>query len=179
VISARRSGLILALTCSVVVATCSLAAAQSAPAPVEVEIFPVLELPLTANKSALVKRKGSYLLRCSLTNGSEFQQLGLRYSLAIVDAAGATTMISSSEGFKIDPYQSRDITFKTPLRLRIKEGSRVVLMLQQVLSSEYVWEVIKAKDALSAYLEGDYSITPRVLRVSNQVDAPIRLQVFQ
>jgi hypothetical protein len=179
VIPARRSGLILALTCSVVVVTCSLAAAQSAPAPVEVEIFPVLELPLTANKSALVKRKGGYLLKCSLTNGSEFQQLGLRYSLAIVDAAGATTTISSSEGFKIEPYQSREITFKTPLRLKIKEGTRVVLMLQQVLSSEYVWEVIKAKDALSAYLEGDYSITPRVLRVSNQVDAPIRLQVFQ
>jgi hypothetical protein len=161
------------------VAACSPAAAQSAPAPVEVEIFPVLELPLTANNSALVKRKGGYLLRCSLTNGSEFQQLGLRYSLAIVDAAGATTMSSSSEGFKIEPYQSREITFKTPLRLKIKEGTRVVLMLQQVLSSEYVWEVIKAKDALSAYLDGDYSITPRVLRVSNQVDAPIRLQVFQ
>ena len=178
-ISARHSGFILALTCSVVVAVCSVAAAQSAPAPVEVEIFPVLDLPLTANSSALIKKKGGYLLKCSLTNGSEFQQLGLRYSLAIVDATGATTMVSSSEGFTIDPYQSRDITFKTPLRLKIKEGSRAVLMLQQVLSSEYVWEVIKAKDALAAYLDGDYSITPRVLRVSNQVDAPIRLQVFQ
>ena len=178
-ISARHSGLILALTCSVVMATCSVAAAQSPPAPVEVEIFPVLELPVTATSSALVKRKGGYLLKCSLTNGSEFQQLGLRYSLAIVDATGATTLVSRSEGFTIDPYQSKDITFKTPLTLKIKEGARVVLMLQQLLSTEYVWEVIKAKDALAAYLEGDYSITPHVLRVSNHVDAPIRLQVFQ
>jgi hypothetical protein len=162
-----------------VVATSLVVAAQSAPTPVEVELFPVLELPVTVDKAALVKRKGGYLLKCSFTNGSEFQQLGLRYSLAIVDATGATSIVSRSEGFRIDPYQSRDITFKTPLTLHIKQGTRVVLMLQQSLSTEYVWEVIKAKDALAAYLEGDYSITPRVLRVSNHVDAPIRLQVFQ
>jgi hypothetical protein len=178
-ISARHSALILALACSVVVATGSAVVAQPASAPVEIEILPVLELPVTINKPVLVKKKDVYVLRGSLTNGSEFRQLGFRYSLAIVDASGSTRVVSSSEGFTLPAYQTRDITFKTPLKLNIKQGARVVLMLEQALSTEYVWEVIKAKDALAAYIAGDYSITPRVLRVSNQVDAPPRIQILK
>ena len=177
-ISARNSALILALTCSVVVATCSSVVAQSGFRDVEVEVLPVLELPVTINKPVLVDKKGVYVLKGSLANGSEFRQLGFRYSLAIVDATGATRIVSSSEGFRLPPYQTQDITFKTPLKLKIKQGSRVVLMLEQALSREYVWEVIKAKDALAAYVGGDYSMTPRVLRVSNNVDAPLRLNLF-
>jgi hypothetical protein len=92
--------------------------------------------------------------------------------LAILDGSGATRIVSNSEGFTIPDYQTREITFKSPLKLKIKQGARVVLMLEQALSIDYVWEVIKSKDALTAYLKGDYSITPRVLRVINHVDAP-------
>src|SRR4026209_2210676 len=147
-ISARHSGLILALTCSVIVAACSPAAAQSALAPVEVEVFSVLELPVSVNNAVLIKRRGGYLLKCSLRNGSEFRQLGLRYSLAIVDLAGVTTVVSRSEGFTIAPYQTRDITFQTALKLNIKTGERIVLMIEQTVSTDYVWEVIKGKEAL-------------------------------
>jgi hypothetical protein len=45
-------------------------------------------------------------------------------------------------------------------------------MIEQVISHESIWEVVKAKDAVEAYARGDYSIVPSVLRVSNQVDSP-------
>ena len=181
VVRAKHLRLILALTCCVVVATCSPVVAQSAAdaaKPLEIEVLPVLELPVTANKPVLVKGKNGYLLKCSLMNSSEFRQLGFRYSLAIVDAASSHKIVSRNEGFTLLPYQTREVTFKTPLQVRIKPGGRLVLMLEQTISTEYVWEVMKAKDVLHAYLTGDYSITPRVLRVSNHVDAPPRIQVF-
>ena len=92
-------------------ATCSSVVAQAAAERVEIEVLPVLELPVTVNKPVLVKGKNGYLLKCSLTNASEFRQLGFRYSLAIVDATGATNIVSRSEGFKILPYVTRDVTF--------------------------------------------------------------------
>ena len=45
-------------------------------------------------------------------------------------------------------------------------------MVEQVISPEWIWEVVKAKDALEAYTRGDYSVTPAVMRMLNQVDAP-------
>jgi hypothetical protein len=45
-------------------------------------------------------------------------------------------------------------------------------MLEQTISSETIWEVMKAKEALEAYAKGDYSVVPRVLRGPNQVDVP-------
>jgi hypothetical protein len=46
-------------------------------------------------------------------------------------------------------------------------------MVEQVISRESIWEVVKAKEAFDAYARGDYSVTPVVLRVANQVDAPL------
>ena len=51
-------------------------------------------------------------------------------------------------------------------------------MVEQIVSTYYVWDVLKAKDSLAAYIGGDYSVMPRVLRVSNHVDAPIRIRMF-
>ena len=51
-------------------------------------------------------------------------------------------------------------------------------MLEQVLSRETIWEVIKAKDALEAYIRGDFSIQPTVLRAANQMDAPVSTSVI-
>jgi hypothetical protein len=174
----KRLGLMLALTCFGVFGICSAAVAQTAAQPLEIEVLPVLELPVTINKPVLVKAKLGYLLKGSLTNNSEFRQLGFRYSLAIVNAAATNKIISRSEGFTLLPYQTQEVTLKTPLQLKIKQGERMVLMLEQSISTDYVWEVIKAKDVLAAYLAGDYSITPHVLRVRNQIDAPPRLQSF-
>ena len=35
-----------------------------------------------------------------------------------------------------------------------------------------LWEVVKAKENLEAYIAGDYSVVPRVLCLRNQVDTP-------
>jgi hypothetical protein len=61
---------------------------------------------------------------------------------------------------------------------RAKPGTRYVLMLEQVLSPDAIWEVIKAKDALDSYLKGDYSVQPKVMRVANAVDAPPQIRVI-
>lgn len=138
----------------------------------------MLEIPATINNPVLVKTKGAYLLKCSISSSSEFRQLGLRYTLVVIDSSDRKRVISQNEGFKLAPYQSSDVTFKTPLKLKLKGQERLVLMLEHLTSTDYVWEVINSKDALSAYLAGDYSKTPRVLRVRNQVDPPPRLRIW-
>ena len=157
----------------------SVAVAQSAGAPVKpfevtatVEIFPVLELPVAINSAVLLKTKGGYLLRCSLSNSSEFRQLGMRYSLAVLDGSddGKRRVVTQSEGFSLAPFQTNELTFATPLRLKLKGQERLVLMLQQLISTDYVWDVLNSKESFTGYLTGDYSITPQVLRVRNQVD---------
>lgn len=172
---AIRLALILALSVSAAIAQSAGAPVQSPDVSVTVEIFQVLELPVALNNPVLVKTKGGYMLKCSLSNTSEFRQLGLRYSLAIIDSSGGVNrrVISRNEGFALAPYQTRTVTFKTPLKLNLNRNERLVLMLQQLISTDYVWDVINPKEALAAYTSGDYSITPRVLRVKNQIDAPL------
>jgi len=158
------------------VLTAVAASAQSVEAPLIPEVFQVFELPITLTNPVLVKTKSGYLLKCGLANGSEFRQLGFRYSIAAVDATNndVKIVVSRTEGFKLAPYQTKNVTFKTPLTLNLKGDERLVLMVEQLISTDYVWEVLQAKDALASYAAGDYSTTPRVLRVLNQVDAPVR-----
>ena len=148
------------------------AAAQQQPEQTAIEVFQVLEMPITTPDAALVKTKNGYLLKCVLANSTEFRQLGLRYSLAVIDSMNATSaIVSRNEGFRLAPYQTKTITFKTPFRLNLKGDERFVLMVEQVVSTDYVWDVLKSKDSLAAYIGGDYSVMPRVLRVSNHVDS--------
>ena len=174
-------GLLLAL---MVVGVFS-ARAQSAGAPVQpaevslpVEVFQVLEMPLAINNAALVKTKDGYLVKCSLTNSSEFRQLGLRYSLFVVNSPGPNRSISVNEGFTLAPYRTKTVAFKTPLKLKLNGNERLVLMLEQLISTDYVWNVINPTDALAAYVTGDYTITPQVLRVRNQVDPPPQIKLL-
>lgn len=51
---------------------------------VPIELFQVIDLPLTITETALVKTKDGYLLQCLISNNSEFRTVGLRYSLAVV-----------------------------------------------------------------------------------------------
>ena len=74
------------------------------------------------------------------------------------------------ESLKLAESQTKAITFKTPIKVKLKTGERLVLMLDEVGSVDYTWRVIKAKEALGAYINGDYSVVPRVVRMSNQVD---------
>ena len=173
-------GLILALSASAAMAQSADEPVQSGDAPLTVEVFQVFELPITIINPVLVRTKGGYLLKCSLSNISESRQLGLRYSLAVVDSSDGAKprIISLNEGLALPPYETREVTFKTPLKLKLNGDERLVLMLEQLYSTEDVWNVLNTKDALVAYTTGDYSITPQVLRVRNQVDAPPRVRVI-
>jgi len=86
-------------------------------------------------------------------------------------------VISRNEGFTVAPYETKDVSFKTPLRLKLNGDERLVLMVEQAISTDYVWDVVQPKEALASYINGDYSTTPRVLRVLNAVDSRELLQI--
>jgi hypothetical protein len=144
-----------------------------------VESFQVLELPLSVTNVALTHAERADLLKCTLANNSSSRILGLRYLLFVVDSANkVVNTISRTEGFRLAGYGSKTLTFRSPVRLKLKAGYRLELMLEQVVGEESIWEVAKARDVLEAYVSGDYSVMPQVLRVSNQVDVPPRARVF-
>jgi hypothetical protein len=138
-----------------------------------VEVFQVLDLPLSIHEAALVKSYKSFLLKISLGNSSDVKLIGLRYSLAIIDSKNQAQLLANrTEGFAIPPYDTTTMTFKTPIKFKPRDGERLVLMVEQIVSRESIWEVVKAKDALEAYARGDYSVMPTVMRVANAVDSP-------
>lgn len=143
-----------------------------------IEVFQVNQLPITMSNVELVKSGGSYLLRCSIGNNSDERLLGFRYSLVLVESNNAKQFtLNRSEGFSLAPYTTKRKTFRTPLSINLKDNVRFVLMVEQVVGYESIWEVVKAKDAMDAYLTGDYSKVPAVLRVPNHVDSrdPVQL----
>ena len=138
---------------------------------VSVEVFQVLDLPVNIHEASLTKTERGYLLKLSLANSSELKIIGLRYSLAVIDSRNQLQpLVNRTEGFSIPGYDIKTLTFKSPIKFKQKDGERLVMMIEQVISRESIWEVVKAKDALEAYARGDYSVTPAVLRVANQVD---------
>jgi hypothetical protein len=139
-----------------------------------IEVFQVLEFPLSIHQASLTKsERGGHFLQLSLGNSSDLKILGLRYSLASIDARNEVQIrVNRTEGFSLPAYDMKTLTFKTPIRLKQKDGERFLLMIEQVISRESIWEVVKAKDALEAYARGDFSVVPSVLRVANQVDSP-------
>ena len=143
-----------------------------------VEVFQVLELPLSVHEALLVKlEKGGYFLKLSLANSSELKIIGLRFAIASIDSENKVRFrVNQTEGFSISPYATKSLTFKTPIKFK-SNGERLVLMIEQVISRESIREVVKAKDAFEAYASGDYSVMPVVLRVANQVDVPPRIEL--
>jgi len=140
---------------------------------VSIEVFQVLDLPLNVHEAAFTKTDRGQFLRLVLGNSSDLKIIGLRYSIVSVDDRNEVQMrVNRSEGFSVPAYGTKTLTLKAPIRLKPKDAERFILMIEQVISRESIWEVVKAKDALEAYARGDYSITPTVLRVPNQVDAP-------
>ena len=140
---------------------------------ISVDVFQVLEMPLTVHEATLKRSTFTYLLKISLGNSSDERTIGLRYSLVRVNTKNGINVIASrSEGFSLDAYATKTLTFKSPIKFTPRNGERLVLMLEQVVSRESIWEVVKAKEALETYARGDYSVTPTVLHVANQVDAP-------
>jgi hypothetical protein len=87
-------------------------------------------------------------------------------------------LANRNEGFALPAYASKTMTFKTPVRFKPRDGERLVLMVEQVVSPEWIWDVVKAKDALEAYARGDFSVMPTVMKMLNQVDAPFTPRVI-
>ena len=144
-----------------------------------VEVFQVLDLPLTVHEASLVKSERGYLLKLAVGNSSEEKLVGMRYSLVMIDSKNQThLLVNRNEGFAVPAYASKTLTFKTPIRFKPKDAERFVLMVEQVISPVWIWEVVKAKDALEAYTQGDYSVMPTVMRMLNQVDAPYTPRVI-
>ena len=140
-----------------------------------VEVVQVLDLPLAVHEASLVKADRGYFLKLKLSNSSDTELVGMRYALVRINSRNQTQPVAyRTEGFSLAAYASNILTFKTPLKFKTNDGERLVLMLEQVISRETIWDVIKAKDAMEAYVRSDFSVTPRVIRVANQVDAPIR-----
>ena len=161
-----------------VIASICVCTVLAEPAPVQtanlpVEIFQVLDLPVSVHEVLLVKSDKGYVLRVALSNSTDSQMMGMRYALALIDSTNTAVLVTNrTEGFKLAPYSMKTFTFKTPIRFKPKGGDRLVLMLEQTISQESIWDVLKAKEALAAYAKGDYSVVPTVLRVANSVDAP-------
>jgi hypothetical protein len=152
---------------------------KTQPREIAIEVIPVIDFPLNLHEAVLVKSDKGYALKCRFSSNADVPLIGLRYSLTLIEAVtGARPLTNRIEGFEIDPYDTKTLTFPTPIRFRQTDGSRLVLMLEQVVSKESIWEVIKAKDVLDGYVKGDYSIQPHVLRVANQVDAPLQTRVI-
>ena len=146
---------------------------QPPPQTTPIEVFQVYELPISVSTVELVKAGRAFELRCALTNNSNEKLLGFRYSLVAVDSDNRRhTLANRSEAFGLAPYQTRRRTIRNPLNLKLRPENRLVLMFEQIVGAESIWEVVKSKDAFDAYLTGDYSVVPRVLRVANHVDAP-------
>ena len=138
-----------------------------------IEVFQVLDLPLSIHEASLTKAERGYVLKISLANSSELKMIGVRYSLVSIDSRDEVRpLVNRSESLSLAGYGIKTLTFKSPIRFKQKGGERLLLMIEQVISRESIWEVVKAKEALEAYARGDYSIMPTVLRVANQVDAP-------
>jgi hypothetical protein len=138
-----------------------------------VEVFQVLDLPLSVHEASLVKTDKGFFVKLSLGNNTELKMIGLRYSLVSISQKNELQFVANRvEGFSLPAYATKTVTFKTPLKFKTKDDERLALMVEQVVSRESIWEVVKAKDAFEAYARGDYSVVPVVLRVANQVDSP-------
>ena len=144
-----------------------------------VEVFQVLDLPLTIHDASLVKSERGYLVKLAVGNSSEVKLVGLRYSLVRIDSRNQMQLLANrNEGFALPAYASKTMTFKTLVRFKPRDGERLVLMVEQVVSPEWIWDVVKAKDALEAYARGDFSVMPTVMKMLNQVDAPFTPRVI-
>jgi len=144
-----------------------------------VETFQVLELPLNITDVKLEQSEKGFLLQSSLANSSTQRILGFRYLLLVTDGNNAArSLVSREEGCKLDAHANRSVEFRITPPIKLKKDSHVTLIIEQVTGEDSIWEVVRAKQALLQYASGDYSTTPKVLQVSNQVDAPPQRQVI-
>ena len=143
---------------------------ESVPRTIGVEVCQPLELPMSISDAVITSTNDRFVLKGLLSNYSESRPLGIRYSIAVIDSQNVISLVTQSEAVRLAPYQTKRVAFKMSQKVTWREGDRFVLMLEQVVTTDYIWEVLTAKESLAAYIAGDYSVVPRVSRVPNQVD---------
>jgi len=141
-----------------------------------IEIFPVDGLPLGIGSASLARSRTGRLLQLSVSNNSDEPILGIRYWLLIVDSENQLRRaLDQSEGLRLDAYATKGISFSAPSRLKIGSNDRVFMVVAQVIGRESIWEVRRARESLLDFVKGAGYTMPSVLRVLNQVDAPLGL----
>lgn len=141
-----------------------------------IDVFQVYSLPLSVSSASLEKTRTGGLLKLFVSNNSSEQILGIRYWLLVVDSDNKVRRaVDQSEGLKLNAYAAKAISLSAPSKLKIGTDDRVYLVLAQVIGRESIWEVRQARQALQDYVKGNSYAIPSVLRVLNQVDAPLGL----
>ena len=145
-----------------------------------VEIFQLQGLPLNVHEAVIIEKRSSrYQVRLRLSNESNTELKGFRYSIVIMDLNEEKFQVQTrNEAFELAAHDSKELSFAlAPAYYNLDRKLRFILMLEQVISSDSIWDVVKPKDALNAFLNGDYSTQPKVIKGSNAVDAPPQIRV--
>ena len=140
---------------------------------IPVDYLEVTDLPLSISIPMLVKTEKGYVLRCSAANNSVEPMLGITFLILVLDSENKVRSSGSwSAGIQVPGYVTRDLSIRVPIKLTIKNSYRVVLAPEQLIGSESIWQVMKARELTEAYARGDQYVAPKVRRVANQIDPP-------
>jgi hypothetical protein len=135
-----------------------------------VDVMQVLELPAHVTNPILLRSENGYRLKCQISNNSDDRILGFTYQLLVLDSTNKLRMLANrTAALKLAGYASKDLTLRQPRKLKINNGDRVVLAVEQVITRYAIWVVLNSREALEAYGKGDY-LAPEVKQVLNQVD---------
>lgn len=138
-----------------------------------VDYLEVTDLPLSISIPILVKTEKGYVIRCSVANNSVEPMLGITFLILVLDSENRVRSSGSwSAGIKVAGYVTRDLSIRVPIKLTIKNSYRVVLAPEQLIGSESIWQVMKARELTEAFARGDQYVAPKVRRVANQFDPP-------
>lgn len=143
---------------------------ESVPRTIGVEVYQPLDLPMGMSDAVITSTNERFVLKGLLSNYSEFRPLGIKYSIAVINSENVINFVTQSEAVRLAPYQAKRVAFKISPKVILRDGERFVLMLEQVVTTDYIWDVLTAKESLAAYIASDFSVVPRVSRVRNQVD---------
>ncbi|MCM3869336.1 MAG: hypothetical protein ND895_01395 [Pyrinomonadaceae bacterium] len=143
-----------------------------------VEVMAVLELPAYVTNPILIRTEKGYRLNFQISNSTDDRILGFTYLLLVFDSAGKLrTLGSRGLALELDGYATKDLTLRVPGKLEIGSSHRTMLIIQQVIGRESVWEVLNAQAMVEAHVRGDH-VAPEVKQVLDQVDSPPRLRVI-
>lgn len=135
-----------------------------------VDVMQVLELPAHVTNPILLGSENGYQLKCQISNNSDDPILGFTYQLLVLDSTNKLRMMASrTAALKLAGFQSKELTLRQSRKLEIKEGDRVVLAVEQVITRSAIWAVLNSREALEAYGRGKY-LAPKIKQVLNQVD---------